>query len=67
MKNVGNLQEIYKEIAIKSIAFKSFLIEQDLNQNIKRWLGQISSITHKKFHRTKMEMADLICHNSCEL
>ena len=45
----------------------SFLIERDLNRNIKKGLGQISSIAHKKLHRTKMEMADLICHNSCQL
>ena len=66
MKNVGDLQETYKEIAIKSIAFKNFLTERDLNQNMKRRLGQMS-IAHRKFHDAKMGMADLICHNSCEL
>ena len=66
MKSVVDLQEIYKEIAIKSIAFKSFLTERGLNQTMKRRVGQISSIAHKKFHHTKIEMADWICHNSCE-
>ena len=66
MKNVVDLQEIYKEIAIKSIAFKSFLTERGLNQTMKRRVGQISSIAHKKFHHAKIEMADWICHNSCE-